>query len=106
MPVFSIATNLKRDQIPENFIKEASSFIASELKKPELWKNVSPQILAAKQWNLTSTYFETPWQLLLTGWLTKHPNDLLAEGQVLNIFDVITPICVNIFFPPDEPNLE
>lgn len=35
MPVFSIATNLKRDQIPENFVREASKFIASELKKPE-----------------------------------------------------------------------
>ncbi|KAK0054125.1 macrophage migration inhibitory factor [Biomphalaria pfeifferi] len=35
MPVLSIATNLKRDQIPEDFIREASKFVASELKKPE-----------------------------------------------------------------------
>ncbi|KAH9502404.1 Acetylcholinesterase, partial [Bulinus truncatus] len=53
-------------------------------------RNVSPQILAAKQWNLTSTYFETPLAAVVDGYfLTKHPNDLLAEGQVKNTSVVI-----------------
>ncbi|BFZ18563.1 hypothetical protein BsWGS_21602 [Bradybaena similaris] len=35
MPTFSIATNLKREQIPDDFISEVSKLIASELGKPE-----------------------------------------------------------------------
>ncbi|CAL1535413.1 unnamed protein product [Lymnaea stagnalis] len=35
MPVLVVATNLKKDQIPENFLREATKLIAVELKKPE-----------------------------------------------------------------------
>ncbi|CAG5130087.1 unnamed protein product [Candidula unifasciata] len=35
MPTFAISTNLKRDQIPKDFLPAASKFIASALGKPE-----------------------------------------------------------------------
>ncbi|XP_005093919.1 macrophage migration inhibitory factor [Aplysia californica] len=35
MPILSISTNLKRDQIPGDFLPEATKFVSAQLGKPE-----------------------------------------------------------------------